>query len=102
MIRHPPRSTLFPDPTLFRSEEHGGEHAASPAGRREVRRRLRLVCVGLQGGGHLRDGLGGLGAQLPVVLDGGGVEDVAEGDRKSTRPNSSHPNTRSTALWLEP
>src|SRR5256885_12140454 len=67
MIRRPPRSTLFPYTTLFRSEG-GGE-----------------------GGGHGADGGLGAGHLDEAVLDpvqagfGGGA-----GDRKSTRLNSSH------------
>src|SRR3712207_9093305 len=32
MIRRPPRSTLFPYTTLFRSDPHAGEFAAFPVG----------------------------------------------------------------------
>src|SRR2546427_7747893 len=32
MIRRPPRSTLFPYTTLFRSRGHGGQHAAPDLG----------------------------------------------------------------------
>src|SRR2546430_13675008 len=62
MIRRPPRSTLFPYTTLFRSRSlfHGvRDHAA----RREIRRR-------------------GVRAPGPAGRDGR--------DRKSTRLNSSH------------
>src|SRR2546430_10433972 len=65
MIRRPPRSTLFPYTTLFRSRPPEGE-AAARRGRlsqRSRRRRLR--------------------ADSSVLRDGGG-------DRKSTRLNSSH------------
>src|SRR2546429_4533725 len=73
MIRRPPRSTLFPYTTLFRS--HVAAVAKPPRGRGarqgpEAR------------GDHRRDEHGG-----------GGSEDVARGggaDRKSTRLNSSH------------
>src|SRR5260370_42092908 len=34
MIRRPPRSTLFPYTTLFRSAEHHGAHAAKAVGNR--------------------------------------------------------------------
>src|SRR2546430_13389498 len=61
MIRRPPRSTLFPYTTLFRSA------AASPG------RRARLV----RGRGGLRGG-------------GGAPSHPAPRDRKSTRLNSSH------------
>src|SRR3989442_2469332 len=54
MIRRPPRSTLFPYTTLFRSRRCTG------VGQLHVRRRARRADV------------------------------LAEGDRKSTRLNSSH------------
>src|SRR2546426_9175830 len=64
MIRRPPRSTLFPYTTLFRSlSEHGhGFH---------LRGRSRLAAVVCGGGIHAG------GGQLRL-------------DRKSTRLNSSH------------
>src|SRR2546421_9420541 len=73
MIRRPPRSTLFPYTTLFRSPPR-----ASPRGRRH-RRNTRAVVRDPRrrartGGRHVR----------PECFDDG-VE-----DRKSTRLNSSH------------
>src|SRR2546426_8035652 len=61
MIRRPPRSTLFPYTTLFRSRLGGG------VGRR-----------GLRNGGHQQD----------VGVGESGGDEVP--DRKSTRLNSSH------------
>src|SRR3989475_7934249 len=63
MIRRPPRSTLFPYTTLFRSRREGGRGPAVQV--RHHRRPLR--------GDQLRRAGVGL-----------------EGDRKSTRLNSSH------------
>src|SRR5688572_32063316 len=67
MIRRPPRSTLFPYTTLFRSEPRGGagleQHLAAQAGGGVVHPRL----------------LGQLGQVHHALLD-----------RKSTRLNSSH------------
>src|SRR5256885_11920791 len=62
MIRRPPRSTLFPYTTLFRS------HAAAQSLRRHV----------LRAHGH------------PWRARVGGREHEERGDRKSTRLNSSH------------
>src|SRR5260221_3620293 len=72
MIRRPPRSTLFPYTTLFRSRHHGG----GPVGavRRLDRRDARLRPAGLR---RRRLCAGPLGHVVP-------------GDRKSTRLNSSH------------
>src|SRR5256885_16640703 len=71
MIRRPPRSTLFPYTTLFRSR--GFDHAVD-----------RL----LHGTGHLlrADELDARAVQG----SGPGPQDRHPGDRKSTRLNSSH------------
>src|SRR5256885_13934529 len=78
MIRRPPRSTLFPYTTLFRSARAGADAARlTPARRRVLRPAARLRAAEEPAGGcALRRGLrpGGQG----------------EGDRKSTRLNSSH------------
>src|SRR2546427_947007 len=90
MIRRPPRSTLFPYTTLFRSR------ASGRVGREPVTHVVALDAGFLQRGhlGQLRAAFGGgvaQGAQL-ARLDlghaGGGVGDHQ--DRKSTRLNSSH------------
>src|SRR2546421_9260602 len=69
MIRRPPRSTLFPYTTLFRSVAGVAFRQVDPAG--------------------LEERAGTVGARLPVheVLV---VRDGIERDRKSTRLNSSH------------
>src|SRR5256885_8891383 len=74
MIRRPPRSTLFPYTTLFRSE-HGLARAQRPVVARAVQGRIELAqLVGLRHGQiHGRIG-------HPLALQ----------DRKSTRLNSSH------------
>src|SRR5256886_12992634 len=83
MIRRPPRSTLFPYTTLFRSEvlpHHDGHVLEVEAGKDvvlvgRIRRELPAQAqVQLQAVGH-----------AVVVLDVGGIL-----DRKSTRLNSSH------------
>src|SRR3712207_7118906 len=86
MIRRPPRSTLFPYTTLFRSPVQG--------------RGLLLVGEGGgQGLGERRVGLPGAGRLLPAdrrlrrVL-------LAE-DRKSTRLNSSHANISYAVFCLK-
>src|SRR3712207_7258067 len=78
MIRRPPRSTLFPYTTLFRSEEfplpmarfQSFDDAASPAQGPERIARLR-------------------------------AELVRRGDRKSTRLNSSHANISYAVFCLK-
>src|SRR2546427_2416749 len=66
MIRRPPRSTLFPYTTLFRS---GDVAQLGQAGQQLVH-------------GHLGGRVGG-------AVDGAGAR-TGNGDRKSTRLNSSH------------
>src|SRR3712207_7518152 len=92
MIRRPPRSTLFPYTTLFRSERPVGqrtedEDPREPAHRPEVAAALRLR-VGVR-----------------RVVGGGGRGRVEGGhqavDRKSTRLNSSHANISYAVFCLK-
>src|SRR5256885_3980658 len=87
MIRRPPRSTLFPYTTLFRSPQD----LLQLDGEAVLRRPLLLFDVG---GELLQEDVG------DEVVDGGVLGRVAPprlrhrlqhvGDRKSTRLNSSH------------
>src|SRR2546426_7356003 len=71
MIRRPPRSTLFPYTTLFRSHVRFGD-GARPLGPRAPPRGRHGLCEAL-------------------LVDGRGWhEQRAQRDRKSTRLNSSH------------
>src|SRR2546422_2353479 len=79
MIRRPPRSTLFPYTTLFRSPHRRGR-----AGRRARVEAPRRVRAGAEAARGAR--AGGDGAELRAVGGGGDCR----GDRKSTRLNSSH------------
>src|SRR3712207_7417739 len=55
MMRRPPRSTLFPYTTLFRSPRRGGDPAARPeAGRPAAPRGRRRRQVGRRPSGHHR------------------------------------------------
>src|SRR3712207_8442140 len=96
MIRRPPRSTLFPYTTLFRS------HARGAGGGRLLRRADRRP----RGGGGRRRACRGRRGELPGVSVNGdngllrmrelaqasGVSAGTIKDRKSTRLNSSHAN----------
>src|SRR3712207_7352951 len=85
MIRRPPRSTLFPYTTLFRSAL-----AAHLEDRQRLQRDLlvhagrRPADRGVAGRGRLLDRRGGLGDPLRRGRPGGGP--AARRDRKSTRP----------------
>src|SRR5438034_8277615 len=74
MIRRPPRSTLFPYTTLFRST------ASSPA----------IDGAAASGLGAAATGGGGATGGDGATDGGGGVARRSVGDRKSTRLNSSH------------
>src|SRR3712207_6860581 len=86
MIRRPPRSTLFPYTTLFRS---GGHPGPDPRGR-EVR---------------LAQGLPVLDLRHPVDPPGDpartGEHQPHDPDRKSTRLNSSHANISYAVFCLK-
>src|SRR3712207_8946145 len=100
MIRRPPRSTLFPYTTLFRSgvgahtRVVGGEGAILE-GRvgKQVRR------------GHRHDQAGLLERRLELAHDavavGGRGVDRHQVDRKSTRLNSSHANISYAVFCLK-
>src|SRR5690348_17369011 len=79
MIRRPPRSTLFPYTTLFRSPGHRPEY---PGGHGQAPADDRVARAGL------------------APPDGGRLcLDVA--DRKSTRLNSSHPSISYAVFCLK-
>src|SRR5256885_6342084 len=87
MIRPPPRSTLFPYTTLFRSR------AIPPPGRRARglhARRVRALHPGRSPQvGRDREGFGGAGG-LRRPPSGTSLDSAGCLDRKSTRLNSSH------------
>src|SRR3712207_9063508 len=97
MIRRPPKSTLFPYTTLFRS---GGQHRAGED--QDVVPRLDRRVVGLLARRlqqRATDRRGGVGRVVgedagPGVAGVGLLGEPAAGtqDRKSTRLNSSHAN----------
>src|SRR3712207_8753379 len=88
MIRRPPRSTLFPYTTLFRSD---------PRRRRPRQPRLRMRLP--RGGGEDPARGGASPPRRPV--DGGGRGRLRRRDRKSTRLNSSHANISYAVFCLK-
>src|SRR5207249_8415653 len=78
--RRPPRSTLFPYTTLFRSQVRGLQDHGH---RRRLRAARRLPRLRHAGRADRQAGSGHAG-EAPVVARG------RHGDRKSTRLNSSH------------
>src|SRR2546430_6748872 len=95
MIRPPPRSTLFPYTTLFRSRVRRARVIAAAAREAAQRREAQLqdpgVAVRARRRGLEAPRLAGLG----VDVDSAPVE-----DRKSTRLNSSHSQNSCAALSL--
>src|SRR3712207_7208138 len=90
MIRRPPRSTLFPYTTLFRS----GQAAAHRA-------EARLTCAGTR---HIRAHVAGADHPRARLIDAGAATVAAPlspEDRKSTRLNSSHANISYAVFCLK-
>src|SRR3712207_7194111 len=95
MIRRPPRSTLFPYTTLFRSDEAAvgeaiGAHHLVGA------RRVRLARDAVAAVGAFIDTVDDARAERRILVDGAGL-----GDRKSTRLNSSHANISYAVFCLK-
>src|SRR3712207_7984115 len=89
MIRRPPRSTLFPYTTLFRSAVETvsslaiGRWAVVTSGTSQLAT-ARLAAAGIP--------------RPPVLVT---ADDVVNGDRKSTRLNSSHANISYAVFCLK-
>src|SRR3712207_6975711 len=94
MIRRPPRSTLFPYTTLFRSRRREPDR---PAGG-------RLARV-LRGAARGHGGRAGAAAELARPADRQRVradlDQRPRADRKSTRLNSSHANISYAVFCLK-
>src|SRR3712207_7229055 len=97
MIRRPPRSTLFPYTTLFRSAvARQPLRPVVEARRRHPERHLDSDADALGERGHV--GPGEEGEVGPRVRLAVGVEEI---DRKSTRLNSSHANISYAVFCLK-
>src|SRR3712207_8782367 len=100
MIRRPPRSTLFPYTTLFRSQLVGVE-ALQPRPQADVG---RIGSLGLHADKVLDrpDSWQLTAAQQQLPLQRGAVELARrQQDRKSTRLNSSHANISYAVFCLK-
>src|SRR3712207_8128918 len=96
MIRRPPRSTLFPYTTLFRSD--------SADAKDEVDLPLGEILDGLVGGDAVLVEPAGFLSRLEhhhLVAQGGELMRAGEPDRKSTRLNSSHANISYAVFCLK-
>src|SRR3712207_8519972 len=83
MIRRPPRSTLFPYTTLFRSRCHGHRQQQSQG----VYHNMSLAAINL------------FGAIIP--MSAAHLRGFDRLDRKSTRLNSSHANISYAVFCLK-
>src|SRR3712207_8228377 len=86
MIRHPPRSTLFPYTTLFRSVAAVG-------------RQLEILLVSRHGFLRLLDSF--VRGAEHLIDDWLAVRQLGQRDRKSTRLNSSHANISYAVFCLK-
>src|SRR3712207_8188004 len=92
MIRRPPRSTLFPYTTLFRSRAHDGaaRHDLLRDDGPQRRPALLLLLAGQRWAGAVR-----------LSLDRGVHRDAGGQIGKSTRLNSSHANISYAVFCLK-
>src|SRR3712207_7949080 len=97
MIRRPPRSTLFPYTTLFRSADN---HRVARHGDGRAKAVARLH-IGRFEVGLLRDIRNQTGLDDPSVAEARGTSIANEIDRKSTRLNSSHANISYAVFCLK-
>src|SRR3712207_7800011 len=99
MIRRPPRSTLFPYTTLFRSPTSGNSPDPvipdTPAETSLTSGRARVAGV------TPAASAGAVGALTADVLALGRLLGVRRPDRKSTRLNSSHANISYAVFCLK-
>src|SRR6476469_298679 len=98
MIRRPPRSTLFPYTTLFRSRDHGCEWALARAARIHMAARDQSPVRRLRRGAH--------GAPAPArrldrrqVIDAGGGRHIGAGHLTQRSGSRCRPMT--TAIFLD-
>src|SRR3712207_7121788 len=94
MIRRPPRSTLFPYTTLFRSPF---DLTCRSSGLSQTTYARRHGCAV----GHTFRGPNDLAITLRGIAPWGNVEESIGGDRKSTRLNSSHANISYAVFCLK-
>src|SRR3712207_8271191 len=87
MIRRPPRSTLFPYTTLFRSPRVRGENRKAACHRlhQDIGNTVAVTIIGRKGSE---------GEHISLLID-------VDQDRKSTRLNSSHANISYAVFCLK-
>src|SRR3712207_8149669 len=93
MIRRPPRSTLFPYTTLFRSLPHPPERRVG-GGNAGIDRTLHQESLKLRDAHAVREGRPDVQLELLLPMK-------RRQDRKSTRLNSSHANISYAVFCLK-
>src|SRR3712207_6919335 len=96
MIRRPPRSTLFPYTTLFRSFSATDERQTIALGRV-----LDDEMHGMSGRVLVTGGAGFIGSHIAEAYLRAGWDVTILEDRKSTRLNSSHANISYAVFCLK-
>src|SRR3712207_7729510 len=96
MIRRPPRSTLFPYTTLFRSKAECGDKVLALFND-DIKYHVNPTGKFVIGGPHGDTGLTG----RKIIVDTYGGKGAHGGDRKSTRLNSSHANISHAVFCLK-
>src|SRR3712207_8319060 len=96
MIRHPPRSTLFPYPTLFRSPAidgfKPGDESVKIERHADANDPFSALAFKIAADPHL--------GRLTYIRLYSGKLEAGSTDRKSTRLNSSHANTSYAVFCL--
>src|SRR3712207_8128913 len=95
MIRRPPRSTLFPYTTLFRSRNDQLEFTT------QMRRSDGRVIWVKVSAATVRDAEGEASGFLGTIVDVSTEVETQAADRKSTRLNSSHANISYAVFCLK-
>src|SRR3712207_7379260 len=94
MIRRPPRSTLFPYTTLFRS-------SGKVASRRDCHTQERAANPNCAPAGGVSQDAGASGRESAGLRHLAGLFTDGDSDRKSTRLNSSHANISYAVFCLK-
>src|SRR3712207_7738530 len=97
MIRRPPRSTLFPYTTLFRSDGRFAAFTQTVPTRRDVAGRVTVVSIA----GGTRHGFRARRPFTALSFSPADPMRIAVSDRKSTRLNSSQRQYLVCRLLLE-
>src|SRR3712207_8739680 len=95
MIRRPPRSTLFPYTTLFRSGHEREAYLEARVPRHRLDPEVAAVALGDDAVRDVQPQAGPLADRLR------GEERLEDPDRKSTRLNSSHANISYAVFCLK-